>query len=175
MIPSPALTYPIDLSDSTHAGTVFEIIADAETTLRLAKWADVRSVPSFRAQVTIKRLSDIRFSFEAEIEADVEQVCVVTLEPMVTHLALSVRRELQYSDMPEQNHGELTLAAGDDDAPDTIDTLHYDIAAPLLEEFLLNIDPYPRKDGAFFDAINPEDAPISPFSVLKSWKKNDER
>lgn len=174
MLPSAVLTRQIDLSDLTLAGSAFEIEADSEVSARLAKWANVLAVPAFRAQVTVKRLSETRFSFQANLTADVEQACVVTLEPVTSRLEHAFRRELLYVSQPAQNHGELTLAAGDDEAPDVIDSLRYDIAAPVLEEFLLNIDPYPRKKGAVFAAPDADPSQESPFAVLKAWKKNDE-
>ncbi len=38
----------------------------------------------------------------------------------------------------------------EEDAPEEIDSLHYDLAAPLVEEFVLAIDPYPRAPGVAF-------------------------
>ena len=38
----------------------------------------------------------------------------------------------------------------EEDAPEEIDSLHYDLAAPLIEEFVLAIDPYPRAPGVEF-------------------------
>ena len=56
--------------------------------------------------------------------------------------------------------------------PETIVSLDYDLAAPLLEEFALAIDPYPRKAGAAFAVpAEPDDAPESPFAVLKTLKE----
>ena len=47
--------------------------------------------------------------------------------------------------------GELSPAAGGDDVPEEIDSTRYDLVAPLLEEFSLAIDPYPRAPGVAFD------------------------
>jgi len=59
----------------------------------------------------------------------------------------------------------------EDDVPEEISSLHYDLAAPLVEELVLAIDPYPRAPGVEF--APPEDgeqAPESPFAVLKGLK-----
>ena len=67
---------------------------------------------------------------------------------------------------------ELTLAAGDDDAPEMIEGHKYDLAAPLLEELSLAIDPYPKEEGEVFAAEDdPAAKPESPFAVLKQLKK----
>lgn len=168
--------YPVDLSDLTQAGSSFDIVADAETLIRIARWAQVRAVSAFSARVVLKRLGPTRFSLVADIAADVEQSCVVTLEPIVSHLAVAIRRELLYSGAQPrdetQNHGELTLSAGDEEAPDAIDDLHYDLGGPLLEEFSLNIDPYPRREGAVFAGAGDAEAPAGPFAILETLKKN---
>ena len=50
-------------------------------------------------------------------------------------------------------------------------SLDYDLAVPVLEEFVLAIDPYPRKDGtASRRPRNRTLAPESPFAVLKRLK-----
>ena len=44
----------------------------------------------------------------------------------------------------EAKGGILTLAAGDDEVPEELDSPRFDLAAPLLEELSLAVDPYPR-------------------------------
>jgi uncharacterized metal-binding protein YceD (DUF177 family) len=61
--------------------------------------------------------------------------------------------------------------AGEDDAPEEITSPNYDLAGPLLEEFSLAIDPYPRAPGAAFESADGEgEQPDNPFAVLKSLK-----
>lgn len=168
----------IKLSDLTMAGSDIDFVAEPEELIRLAQWADLVCVHSFTAKVNLRKLSNQRFALQADLKAKIEQRCVVTLEPMVTEIAVSVRRELLYADRPVETGGELTLSAGDDDVPDTIDSLHYDYCAPLLEEFSLNIDPYPRKvdDGYILPAdVSGEGGakPDNPFAVLAQLKKAD--
>ena len=172
-IPTPPVSHFVDLSSLSQAGSLIDFAAQGEELMRLARWADVVAVHAFGAKVTLQKLSQTRFSFAAEFAADIEQKCVVTLEPVFSHIERNIARELRYSRRPVEDGGELTLAAGDDEAPDTIGDLHYDLVAPLLEEFSLAIDPYPKKDGASFAA--PADAtetPPNPFAVLESLKKS---
>ncbi|MGB8602772.1 MAG: hypothetical protein WCD42_11320 [Rhizomicrobium sp.] len=168
----------INLSDLTMAGSDIDFVAEPEELIRLAEWADLVSVHSFTAKVNLRKLSNQRFALQADLKAKIEQRCVVSLEPMVTKIAVSVRRELHYADRPIETGGELTLSAGDDDVPDTIDTMQYDYCAPLLEEFSLNIDPYPRKVDAGYTvpgAVSGEGGvnPDNPFAVLAQLKKAD--
>lgn len=168
---APPLHHFFDLGDLSQAGSVVAVVAGGDELARLAKWAGVDAVKRFAAEVTLHKLSQTRFGFEADLAADIVQSCVVTLEPIETHIARHLVRELHLAPKARPREGELTLAAGDDDVPETIASLHYDLAAPLLEEFVLAIDPYPRKEGATFTPPEaPEAAPESPFASLKHLK-----
>lgn len=165
----------IDLSDLTIAGSVIDFVADAEELFRIAAWADLVSVSQFGASVSVRKLSTTRFALHAELEAVVEQRCVVTLEPLCSTVTFTLDRELHYSDRPVEAEGELTFSAGDEDVPDEINDLHYDYCAPLLEEFSLNLDPYPRRVDASY--VSPETGAgqvESPFAVLAQLKKADQ-
>jgi hypothetical protein len=68
--------------------------------------------------------------------------------------------------------GAVTLDAADDDAPEEIERSRYDVAGPLLEEFVLAIDPYPRSPGVAFELPETESIkPESPFAVLSRLKR----
>jgi len=134
----------------------------------------VDAVRAFSSEVTLKRLSQTHFVFEADLDADIVQSCIVTLEPIETHISRHIARELHLVRRLDTASGELTLSAGDDDVPETITSPDYDLAAPLLEEFALAIDPYPRKEGAAFTPPEaPEEPPENPFAALKRQQKRD--
>ena len=157
-----------DLGDLSQAGSRITVAAKGDDLVRLAQWAGVAQVRVFGADVELRRLSQSRFMFEADLEADIVQNCVVTLEPVAAHIGRHIVRELHFSAHPHAQSGELTLSAGDEEVPEEITSLDYDLAGPLLEEFVLAIDPYPRKEGADFDPPTQEvGPPESPFAVLK--------
>lgn len=173
-LPPPPLQHMFDLGDLSQAGSTLEIAAGAKERRHLAQWAGVDAVRAFAGRITLKRLSHTRFMFEADLDADIVQSCVVTLEPVETHISRHLVRELHLVRHADPGSGELTLSAGDDEVPETIIGLDYDVAAPLLEEFVLAVDPYPRKQGAAFTPpAELEAAPESPFGVLKRLKKRD--
>ncbi len=65
----------------------------------------------------------------------------------------------------------MVVDAGPEEGPEEIESLHYDLAAPALEDYVLALEPYPRCPGVAFTA--PEGAagaPESPFAVLKDLK-----
>ena len=167
----PPIRQMFDLSDLSQAGTDVAIEAQGDELARLAEWAGVDAVRAFGARVNIRKLNQTRFAYEADLTADIVQSCIVTLEPVETGISRHIERELHITPRVEQEGGILTLAAGDDDVPETIDSTDYDLAGPLLEEFALAIDPYPRKAGVSFTPPAEADAPPeSPFAVLKALK-----
>ena len=167
-----------DLNDLSRAGDDVRVVADEAACARIAAWAEVISVSGFSANISLRKISPTRFTVEGTLNADVMQACVVTLEPVPAHIEREFTRELilragRHAALAESEAGgELTLAAGDDDVPEEITSSRYDLAAPLLEEFSLALDPYPRAPGVAFEAPKDEAAPESPFAVLKALKKS---
>jgi hypothetical protein len=138
----------------------------------LAKEASVLEVPEFSARVGLKKISPSRFDLHYHLVAEIIQACVVTLEPLTARIGKDFIRELQYAPNPRRPvEKEIVITPGDDDLPEEIESLHFDLAGPLIEEFLLAIDPYPRAPGVAFQAPEGMGAkPVSPFGVLKGLK-----
>ena len=161
-----------NLGDLSEAGYEKSVSATAEELTRIAELEGVEAVTRFEARVSLKRLGQKRFSYEAELTADVVQSCVVTLEPVKSHISRSVSRVLHY--MPglyEERGGMVSLSAADEEGPEEIDSLKFDLAGPLLEEFSLSIDPYPRVGGVEFRIPEAEPARSdNPFAILKALK-----
>jgi uncharacterized metal-binding protein YceD (DUF177 family) len=166
--------YEYDLGGLGRAGAELRVEADAEQRARIAAWADVGAVEAFGAAVKLTRAATDRFVLDATLTADIVQDCVVTLEPVRSHIERVVHRELHLAHRTRFKAGESpppAVADGEDDVPEEIESPHYDLAAPLLEELVLAIDLYPRAPGVEFAApAEPQTAPESPFAVLKSLK-----
>lgn len=175
----PPIQRIYDLADLSEAGDEIAIRAAAGELPLLAEWAQVDRMDRFEALVTLRRLSPNRFRYDAELNADFEQTCVVSLQPVPTRLKRHFSRVLQLRPRAHRQREEeaeavglLTLSAGDDEVPEELDSPRYDLAAPLLEELLLAIDPYPRAEGVEF--ARSDEAPEvreSPFAALKRLKE----
>ena len=171
----PPIERLYDLNRLSEAGYETTIALGPEERDRIAAWADVISVNKFEGRVFLRRMSATRFAYTAQLGVDLVQACTVTLEPVSSSISMEFTRALHLVPHVKKMvdfSGELSPAAGDDDVPEEIDSPRYDLAAPLLEEFSLAIDPYPRAPGVAFDA--PEEAeeePESPFAVLGKLKK----
>jgi uncharacterized metal-binding protein YceD (DUF177 family) len=139
----------------------------------LASLAEIVDVPKFSARITLQKKSPTEFQLACQFSADIIQSCVVSLEPVPAHIERDFIRALHYSPSLRRpaDKKEVILTPVEDDEPDEIESLHYDLAGPLMEEFLLAIDPYPRAPGVAFAPPGEGDgAPANPFAVLKDLK-----
>ncbi|HXS06450.1 MAG TPA: DUF177 domain-containing protein [Rhizomicrobium sp.] len=147
-------------------------VSDADKAA-LAAFAGVLRIDAFSGAIALKKLSPNRFQLDFTLAADICQACVVTLAEVPAHIERRFSRELHFNPAMRRPSGEAQTAdiPLEDDLPEEIDSLHYDLAAPLIEEFVLAIDPYPRAPGVeFAPPADAEEAPESPFAVLKGLK-----
>jgi hypothetical protein len=167
------LTYPYNLNRLGQAGDTVRIATDEAQCAALAQFVGVPRIDAFSGQVDLRKLSPNRFQLDFTLAADICQSCVVTLADVPAHIDRRFSRELHFNPALRRSPEipGVEDVALEDDAPEEIDSLHYDLAAPLIEEFVLGIDPYPRAPGVEFEP--PADAdppPESPFAVLKGLK-----
>ncbi len=173
MMPEVPFEKFVELSSLSEAGVDVVLAPNEAERAQIAEWSDVSAVPSFEARVTLKRISTSRFSYSAELKADVVQPCGVTLEPVTQRIEQSFIRELHLTHATRRRPDDfvdLAPGAGEDDVPEEVESPHYNVAGPVLEEFSLAIDPYPRAPGVAFEAPE-EEKPESPFAVLSRLKE----
>ena len=154
-----------------QAGDVVQFAAGDAELQALARFAGVLRVGSFAARIELRKLSPNRFRLGFSLDADVVQACVVTLAEVPARIQLAFDRELHFEPALRRTEedGTVEVPLGDD-APEEIDSLHYDLAAALIEELVLALDPYPRAPGVEFQAPEGEGVAESPFAVLKGLK-----
>ncbi|HEX4296337.1 MAG TPA: DUF177 domain-containing protein [Rhizomicrobium sp.] len=161
------ISHPYELGRLSLAGDKIVLAPTQEEYARIAQWAGVDAMESFKATIEIKKLTPTRFSYDAAFEADIVQSCVVTLDPVRSHIEGSVVRDLF---LTQTTSFEVDVAPVDEDGREEIASLRYDLAAPVLEELVLAIDPYPRAPGVEFESPVAEDKPEHPFAALKGLK-----
>jgi hypothetical protein len=172
------LTQPYNLSRLGNAGDTVTFAADPGQRQAIAAWSGVLAVDAFSATVTLRKLAPTRFGLDFTVTADVQQACVVTLEPVPAHLDIHFSRGLDFigparrkPEKAAESGADLVLDAGEAEGPEEIESLHFDLAGPVLEEYVLALEPYPRRPGvAFSPQSDASDRPKSPFAVLKGLK-----
>ena len=155
-----------------QTGDEISFHASEEERAQLAKTAGLLEVPNFSGHIALKKISPTNFEIAYRLGAGIVQACVVTLEPLAASIAREFTRELHYTpNLRRPVEKEVIVLPGDDELPEEIGSLHFDLAGPLMEEFLLAIDPYPRAPGVEFSPPSSATAPPdSPFAVLKDLK-----
>lgn len=174
-------SYPVKVGHISANAVRVRIEANAEELLGLAKLWNVLTVRFLKAELQISRWKKDGVRIKGTVEAEIEQACVVTLEPVVSQ----INEQLEQVFVPEgsklarltlDGQGEMVIDPDGPDLPepfvgDTID------AGALVTEFAaLAIEPYPRKPGVEFSG-HTEDSGAeiirpSPFAALKDWKKD---
>jgi uncharacterized metal-binding protein YceD (DUF177 family) len=166
------ITRLYELGRLPQAGDEVTIAPVPDDLARIANWADVQAIDAFRAKIDLQKISPTHFKLGVTFEADIVQACVVTLEPVRSHIAHTFIRELILTHALQHAVKEIELTPVDDDGREEIESLRYDLAVPVLEEFALSIDPYPRAPGVEFEPpADDADSAVHPFAALKSLKK----
>jgi len=166
-----------DLGASPDRGAEIALAPSEAERQAISHWLGTEAVESFKANIQISREGNDRYAYLASFEADVVQACVVTLEPVPAHLSGEFRRSFRVLPRKaarrrkEPAPAEIDLSATDEDEPELLEGPIVDVAAPVLEELSLALDPYPRAPGAAFEAPPAEAIPSeSPFAVLEKLK-----
>lgn len=167
-----AWSRPVAVTDVPDEGLHVSIEADSQIRAALAKTAGLRELPRLGASFDIKRKGE-NLHVEGEIVATVGQNCVVTLDPIEKNFCEPV--DLVFAPKSAgalgDDNGEVSLGMSDAEPPEPMVNGVVDLGAIATEYFLLGIDPYPRKDGAVFEASAHQETVESPFAALASLKK----
>lgn len=166
MIEALPLSHPYNMGRLGGAGDEVRFAADAPARAAIARWAQVEAVEKFAVTATLSKSGPNRYAVRFALAADVVQACVATLAPVPGHIGRDFVRELDFVGAPRRGQGAAqpaipvipgAILEEGPEPPEPIESLHYDLAAPALEEFVLALEPYPR-------------APENPFAVLKRLK-----
>jgi uncharacterized metal-binding protein YceD (DUF177 family) len=155
--------------------------ADERERTNLAELWKVETVNRLAADLQIARWKKDGVRIKGHVTGEVVQSCVVTLEPVVT----SIEQDIDQIYVPEGSKlarivldgaGEMVLDPEGPDLPEQFTGDTIDAGALVAEFAALDIDPYPKKEGATFkehiESKDEEDKKPSPFAVLKDWKKD---
>lgn len=164
-------SHSFDLASLGENEKVVELKPSTRDRMAIAQWAGLEALDSFAATIRLRRAGDDRYEYEGSFAADVTQACVVTLVPVQAHLEGTVSRALRVVAQRGRRRvqEEEPETAGEDEI-DTLPSGVLNLAAPVLEEFALAIDPYPRAPGAVFEPLPDPDKPANPFGALEKLK-----
>jgi uncharacterized metal-binding protein YceD (DUF177 family) len=185
----PVVPYsaPFDLG-SVHDRDAEVVLAPSETErASISEWLGTLAVESLKAKILISRKGDGEYTYAVSFDGDVVQACVVTLEPVRAHLSGEFHRRFRVlprssasrHKKPAEEAAYIDISSLDADEPELLRSPVVDLAAPLLEEISLSLDPYPRSPGVSFEppaeAAGPGDSPFAVLEKLKTAKTRPSR
>jgi uncharacterized metal-binding protein YceD (DUF177 family) len=138
------------------------IEATAEECERLARRFDLLSLARLSADVELRRQREQTVFLEATFEAEFEQCCAVTLEPV--RGAVADRFSLIYG--PAADQVEEIVIGGDEPAFEPLHGDSIDIGEALAQELSLALPAFPRHPDAVLEDMASAEPLEGPFAVL---------
>jgi len=157
----------VRFSEVDRRDVTLDLVADEAVRAAIARQLDLVSLSRFKATVRLSAWLDGAV-LEGRWMADLEQSCVVTLDPVAAALSgqFSVRLLPLGSPNTPQDEPDAVIDPEADDPPDMVEGPTIPVGDYLVEHLALELDPFPRKPGAVF--VPPEEpGVITPFAVLK--------
>ena len=163
------------IGDIPEQGLARERVATSDELQVIARAFDLLACSSLSTTYTVLPSSKGGYMLTGCLEAEIQQPCVVTLEPVVSLLKETFAFAFWAIDeMPAPPSGELDL----DEEPEaaTIVDGHIEIGRVVLALLAEALEPFPRAPGATLECQaatprgTPVEEPTSPFAVLAQMK-----
>jgi uncharacterized metal-binding protein YceD (DUF177 family) len=184
-LPAPEFSRVVP-ADAVRRADMTETIEATETERKaLAERLELEAIGSLTATVKLRAVRGgqmIRVS--GQLEADVVQTCVVTLEPVPAHVSESFDALFAPPSMIEDQGLEIDFdpSLSDEDIPEPMENNRIDIGELTAQHLSLGLDPYPHAEGVEFEGYDEEPAEEevseepekpNPFAVLQQLKSRN--
>jgi uncharacterized metal-binding protein YceD (DUF177 family) len=160
--PQPELSRPIEISRIPPTGSTETIIAEPKEREPIARRLGLPAVHALKADLALSRWRGEGVKVTGRVAAEVEQICVVTLDPFRAEVTDTVERYF----LPGAD------SANEEANVDSFDNGIIELGEVVVESLSLALDPYPRKPGAEFHVAGDDataaagEATPSPFAAL---------
>jgi len=159
---------PVRLDEVPEGGRHVHLVADEAVRTAAARAAGVIAIPRLEAAFDLARRGHDGLHVKGSVSATVRQSCVVTLEPIENQIDEAV--DVAFAAQASRPEMETEIVAGTPEPPEPLVEGVADLGAIVIEFLMLGIDPYPRKQGAVFQAPATDDPAASPFAALGALK-----
>lgn len=171
---APAYSYPVAVA-TLHGENHLRLVPDETARKAIAGALGLNAVDRLEARLAISHAQNGLVGVEGELEADVQPICVVTLDAFPQAIREPVSLRLAPPDLVERMTKRAEENENEDfEPPDVIENGVIDFGALVVEFLALALDPYPRKPGAEFKGGDPQEPKPSPFEALKALKIDKE-
>jgi uncharacterized metal-binding protein YceD (DUF177 family) len=158
---------PVGGLDRTRAATPEELSS-------VAQILNILAVSTLSARYRIVSIAGGAYRLSGSIGADVEQACVVSLEPVKGKVNAAFEVEFWPDVSSEESEEEASILGGSD-----VELLEHGtipVGRIVFETLSASLDPYPRREGAEFRWQDPkadEPAASNPFAALAKLKDKE--
>jgi uncharacterized metal-binding protein YceD (DUF177 family) len=136
---------PIAIDRLPREGVELAVDANADERAALARRLGVDSLGVLHATGSVERRGEDLISVNGKVRADIEQTCVVTLDPVHNHLDFAFERLFSTRPVIE---AEEVVVDPEIELPEPLHSAIIDFGEIVAEELALEIDPYPRAPHA---------------------------
>ena len=157
-----ALSRPVSVTDIPQEGVDVTVEARPEEREALARDFKLPAIHSLTGAFHVTGTRS-RVHVSGRVDARIEQICVVTLDPFENEVHEDVEVDFAAS----------APAAQGEDPPDEIVGGTVDLGALAAEFLALGLDPHPRKPGVDFSFEAADDRAPSPFAALEKLKRDE--
>jgi uncharacterized metal-binding protein YceD (DUF177 family) len=169
---APEFSRPYRLSELEPQGDAVELEATAEERAALARRFGLPAVDRLVASLDLQRDARAKkFLVRGELQADLTQICVVTLEPFAETVSESFAARFVRDAPAASAATEVFVDLADGEPPEPVAGDSVDLGELVAQYLLLAMNPHPRRPGAEFAPGEPAQAPEeeerkSPFAAL---------
>ena len=154
--PTPEFSRLIKVADLGAQALNVDVEANAQELAALTERLGVDALERLTGQGTLQILPDDEVLMKMTFSARIAQTCVVTLQPM--HSDISSTFTTTYAENADADWGhdeeEFEDLDIDIEPPEPLLNGKIDIAEACVEQLALEIDPFPRVQGATFDGYS---------------------
>ncbi|MDX2028313.1 MAG: DUF177 domain-containing protein [Alphaproteobacteria bacterium] len=172
---APEFSRSLAVEKIPSSGMIEKLEADEQERRRVAGRFGLVEVKKLQAQLDIQHArAGQAVAVTGRLVADIVQKCVVTLEPLATHVEHDI--DVLYEATAEsETGGELAHMEPDESETEPLVNGIIDLGELVTQNLGVAIDPYPRKPGVVFAETSASTAISSgPFAKLAEWRKKKE-
>ncbi len=176
---APEFSRPFAVDEVGFEPVTVTLEATPDETVALAGRFDLVELRRLTAQVQVRwRERGRHLEVSGDLQADLVQTCVVSLEPVEAQIRDSFRAGFQRGLAPTAEV-DLLLDPGDDDPPEPLDGPLLDLGELVSQHLSLAVDPYPRAPGVSLEGIqevvestpDADGPPEGPFGKLAALQQ----
>jgi uncharacterized metal-binding protein YceD (DUF177 family) len=170
--PDDVFTHALAVLSVPRTGQDVVLKASHAQRERIAADLGIPSITRLDAHFTVIPSRSGIFSVKGIVSADLEQICVVSLEAFQVMVSETVDlRYMEEERLAVPSKKEVERMLDEEDPPEPIVGGSIDLGALAVEFVALALAPFPRKPGIAFAVEAKGEKSENPFAVLASLKK----